>query len=225
VIVTGIAALLTVAHGPTWRVARNVVTIAHEGGHALVALLTGRKLDGVRLHSDTSGVTVSRGKPHGPGMVFTAMAGYVTPPLLGLGFAGLLSLGRVTLMLWASLALLGTMLIMIRNAYGVLSVVGTGAVIFAVSWFGSTEVQAGFAYLGAWFLLFAGARPVIELQRLRSRRMAPGSDADQLARLTGVPGLTWVFLFGLIALVSLLTGGKLLAPDTSTFTFPHLPGQ
>ncbi|MCW2918986.1 MAG: hypothetical protein JWN52_7054 [Actinomycetia bacterium] len=223
VIVVGILALLAVAHGPTWRIARNVVTIAHEGGHALVALLTGRKLDGVRLHSDTSGVTVSRGKPHGPGMVFTAMAGYITPPLLGLGFAGLLSLGRITLMLWASLGLLILMLIMIRNAYGVLSVVGTGAIIFAVSWLGNPEIQAGFAYLGAWFLLFAGARPVIELQRLRSRRMAPGSDADQLAHLTGVPGLTWVFLFGLIALVSLLAGGKLLAPDTSAF--PHLPGQ
>jgi hypothetical protein len=117
------------------------------------------------------------------------------------------------------------MLIRIRNAYGVMSIVVTGAIIFAVSWLGNTEVQAGFAYLGAWFLLFAGARPVIELQRLRSRRMAPGSDADQLARLTGVPGLTWVFLFGLIALVSLLAGSKLLAPDTSAFTFPHLPGR
>jgi hypothetical protein len=223
VILVGLIALLAVAHSPTWRVARNVVTIAHEGGHALVALVTGRKLDGVRLHSDTSGVTVSRGKPHGPGMVFTAMAGYITPPLLGLCFAGLLSLGRITLMLWASLALLGAMLIMIRNAYGVLSVVGTGAIIFAVSWLGNAEVQAGFAYLGAWFLLFAGARPVIELQRLRSRRMAAGSDADQLAHLTGVPGLTWVFLFGLVALVALLAGGRLLAPATSVL--PHLPGR
>ncbi|MGI8332261.1 M50 family metallopeptidase [Actinomadura scrupuli] len=223
VILVGLVALLAVAHSPTWRVARNVVTIAHEGGHALVALITGRKLDGIRLHSDTSGVTVSRGKPHGPGMVFTAMAGYVTPPLLGLFFAALLSVGRITLMLWASLALLGVMLIMIRNAYGVLSVVGTGAIIFAVSWLGNEEVQAGFAYLGAWFLLFAGARPVIELQRLRSRRMAPASDADQLAHLTGVPGLTWVFLFGLVALAALLAGGRLLAPDTSLL--PQLPGR
>src|SRR5581483_10209540 len=124
VILSGIVALLAVLYSPVWRVARNVVTIAHEGGHALVALVTGRKLDGIKLHSDTSGVTVSRGKPHGPGMVFTAMAGYVTPPLLGLAFAALLSDNRITLMLWASLALLLGMLINIRNAYGALSVLG-----------------------------------------------------------------------------------------------------
>src|SRR5690349_6218711 len=116
VVLVGAVALAAVLHGPTWRVARNTVTIAHEGGHALLALLTGRKLDGIKLHSDTSGVTVSRGKPHGPGMIFTAMAGYVTPPLLGLFFALLLAAGRITLMLWFTLALLAAMLVMIRNA-------------------------------------------------------------------------------------------------------------
>jgi hypothetical protein len=224
VLIAGLAALLAVAHPPTWRFARNVVTIAHEGGHALIALLFGRKLDGVRLHSDTSGVTVSRGKPAGPGMVFTALAGYSTPPLLGLAFALLLSAGRITLMLWASLALLAAMLIMIRNAYGVLTVVGTGAIIFAVSWLGDATVQAGFAYLAAWFLLLAGSRPVLELQRMRSRHQAPRSDADQLAHLTGVPGLAWVGVFGLVALLSLLAGARLLFPDTASLAVPHLPG-
>jgi hypothetical protein len=222
VILAGIVALVAVGYGPSWRVVRNVVTIAHEGGHALLALLTGRKLDGIRLHSDTSGVTVSRGKPHGPGMVFTAVAGYLTPPLLGLFFATLISVGRITLMLWASLALLGAMLIMIRNAYGVLSVVVTGGIIFVVSWLGDDTMRAGFAYLAAWFLLFAGARPVIELQRMRARRMAPSSDADQLAHLTGVPGLAWVGLFGFVALAALLAGGRLLAPDGASM--PNLPG-
>ncbi|XRQ13673.1 M50 family metallopeptidase [Actinomadura welshii] len=213
VVFVGLLALGAVVHGPTWRIARNTVTIAHEGGHALIALVTGRKLDGIKLHSDTSGVTVSRGKPHGPGMIFTAMAGYVTPPLLGLFFALLLAGGRITLMLWFSLALLGAMLIMIRNAYGALSVVATGAIVFGVSWLGSAEVQGGFAYLAAWFLLFAGARPVVELQRMRSRHMAPSSDADQLAHLTGVPGLAWVGLFAATSLLALLAGGALLAPD------------
>jgi hypothetical protein len=216
----GAAALLAVAHGPTWRVARNVVTIAHEGGHALVALLTGRQLDGVRLHSDTSGVTVSRGKPHGPGMIFTALAGYVTPPLLGLGCAWLLSDGRITLMLWTAIALLAAILIMIRNVYGVVSVVGTGAIIFAVSWLGDAKVQAGFAYLGAFFLLLAGARPVVELQQKRARRQARDSDADQLARLTMVPGLAWVTVFGIVALLALFLGVQLLIPESASV--PHL---
>jgi hypothetical protein len=225
VVMVGVIALVGVAHPPTWRVARNVVTIAHEGGHALVALAFGRKLDGIRLHSDTSGVTVSRGKPTGTGMVFTALAGYATPPLLGLVFALLLSDGRITLMLWASLALLAAMLIMIRNVYGVVSVVGTGAIIFAVSWLGDATVQAGFAYLAAWFLLLAGARPVIELQRMRARHQAPRSDADQLAYLTGVPGLAWVGVFGIVALVALFAGAQLLFPDTASLPrLSDLPG-
>ncbi|SNS43964.1 M50 family metallopeptidase [Actinomadura mexicana] len=224
VALVGLVALACVAHGPTWRVARNTVTIAHEGGHALVALIFGRKLDGIKLHSDTSGVTVSRGKPHGIGMIFTAMAGYVTPPLLGLLFALLLADGRITLMLWFSLALLAGMLIMIRNAYGALTVIVTGAVVFAVSWLGSATVQAGFAYLAAWFLLTAGTRPVIELQRMRARHMAPSSDADQLHHLTGVPGLVWVGLFAATALVALLAGGALLIPDVSLPDLPTPPG-
>ena len=224
VAIAGALALVAVGHPPAWRIARNVVTIAHEGGHALIALVFGRKLDGIRLHSDTSGVTVSRGRPTGAGMVFTALAGYVTPPLLGLAFALLLSDGRITLMLWASLALLGAMLIMIRNAYGAVSVIATGAIIFAVSWLGDAKVQAWFAYLAAWFLLLAGARPVIELQRMRSRHQAPRSDADQLAYLTGVPGLAWVGLFALVALLSLFGGAQLLFPDGASLSPPGLSG-
>jgi len=185
-----------------------VVTIAHEGGHALVALLVGRRLNNIELHSDTSGVTVSSGKPYGPGMVFTMMAGYPAPPLLGLGFAALVGAHRITLMLWLAIVLLATLLLKIRNAYGVFSVVATGGVLLAVSWFGSEALQGGFAYLGAWFLLIAGLRPVLELQR--SRRLRPGSDADQLAQLTGLPAMGWVVLFGAAALVALGFGGRLL---------------
>lgn len=88
VFVTGLVALLAVLPHGVWRVSRNAVTIAHEGGHGLIALVSGRRLDGIRLHSDTSGLTVSRGKPTGIGMVLTAAAGYTAPPLLGLGAPG-----------------------------------------------------------------------------------------------------------------------------------------
>jgi hypothetical protein len=219
VIATGLAALVAVSVRSVWHVLRNVVTIAHEGGHAFAALATGRQLQGIRLHSDTSGVTVSSGKPYGPGMIFTAFAGYVTPPLLGLGAAGLLALNHITALLWASILLLAAILLLIRNAFGVISVVTTGGVIFAVSWFGSSTVQAAFAYAFTWFLLLAGARPVLELQSKRSRGRAPDSDADQLARLTGMPGLMWVFGFGLVAMAALLAGGAWLLPGR----MPQLP--
>ncbi len=210
VVVTALAALAVVAVRGPWRVARNAITIAHEGGHALAALLTGRRLRGVRLHSDTSGLTLSAGRPTGPGMAMTLFSGYVAPSLLGLGGAVLLGGNHITLLLWVTVALLLAMLTLIRNPYGVFSVVLTGAVVFAVSWFGTPQVQAIFAYLAVWFLLIGGVRPVGELQTLRSRGRLPDSDADQLARVTHVPALLWVTLFGLVALLALVIGGYLL---------------
>jgi hypothetical protein len=196
-------ALLVVLAPASWRISRNAVTIAHEGGHALIAVLTGRRLTAVRLHSDTSGLTVSRGKPTGLGMVLTAVAGYIAPSLLGLGGAWLLSGHRITALLWISIVLLVLLLIMIRNAYGVLSLIVTGGLVFVVSWFAGPEVQAAFAYLAVWFLLLGGVRPVIELQAKRHRREAPDSDADQLQRLTHLPALLWVLFFGAVSLLSL----------------------
>ncbi|WP_283137013.1 M50 family metallopeptidase [Rhizohabitans arisaemae] len=207
VVVTGIAALAVVVYRPGWHASRGVVTIAHEGGHALVALLTGRRLEGIRLHSDTSGVTLTRGRPRGLGMILTAAAGYVAPSLLGFGGAWLISSSRITVLLWIMIVLLAGMLVMIRNFFGVVSILATGGALFAVSWFAPMDAQGAAAYLAVWFLLFGGVRPITELWSKRSRRQAPNSDAEQLARLTGVPALLWVALFLLIAVAALAVGG------------------
>ncbi|MCX5118789.1 M50 family metallopeptidase [Micromonospora sp. NBC_00362] len=211
VLITGAVALVVVSTRLPWRIARNAVTIAHEGGHALVALLTGRKLHGIRLHSDTSGLTLSAGRPTGPGMILTLLAGYVAPPLVGLAGAWLLGGNRITLLLWVAVALLLAMLVMIRNVFGMVSLLITGALVFAVSWYATPQVQAAFAYTGVWFLLLGGVRPVVELQRLRSRGRMPASDADQLAGLTPFPPLFWVGVFALVNLAALIAGALLLA--------------
>ncbi|MQS06348.1 M50 family metallopeptidase [Streptomyces alkaliphilus] len=214
VLATAAGALVLIGPWPVWRITRTTVTIAHEGGHGLVALLTGRTLEGIRLHSDTSGLTVSRGKPTGPGMILTAAAGYTAPSLLGLGGAALLGAGRLTALLWGATALLLAMLPMIRNVYGALTVILTGGVFFLVSWLTAAGVQAAFGYLAVWFLLLGGVRPVFELQRKRRRGGAPDSDADQLSRLTGVPAGLWVFVFHLVSIGCLVLGGSmLLDPD------------
>lgn len=205
-----VLALVVVLPYAAWRISRHVVTIAHEGGHALTALLTGRQLSGIRLHSDTSGLTVSRGRPTGPGMVATSLAGYLTPSLLGLLGAVLLTAGRITLMLWAALAVLAAMLVMIRNVFGVLSVITTIGIIFLVTWYASAQIQAGFAYFAVWLLLLGGVRPIAELHRMRRRGRLPNSDADQLARLTRLPGLFWVGFFLIGTIAALLLGGGLL---------------
>ncbi|MBO0801908.1 MAG: M50 family metallopeptidase [Nocardiopsaceae bacterium] len=225
--ITGVVALAVVVNSSTWHVARNAITIAHEGGHALVSLLTGRKLDGIRLHSDTSGVTYSSGRRNGPGIVLTTLAGYVSPPLLGALAAWLLAAHHVTAELWLLLALLAATFLAIRNAYGALAVLATAAAVCAVSLLTSAVVQAVFSYGTAWFLLLGGVRPVAELHRERSRpvrRGRPGrTDADQLARLTGMPGGIWVLVFGILAVAALALGVKLLIPTALHIPHPHLP--
>jgi len=211
VLVTALIALVVVAFRLLWRVARNAITIAHEGGHALVALLTGRKLRGIRLEFDTSGLTLSAGRPTGPGMMLTLLAGYIAPSLVGLAGAWILGGNRITLLLWAAVVLLLLMLINIRNAFGVVSVVVTGGIVLAVSWYASPQVQAAFAYTGVWFLLIGGVRPVGELQKLRRRGRMSGSDADQLAGLTHLPAVFWVFFFYLVTLAALVIGVFMLA--------------
>jgi hypothetical protein len=215
-------ALLIVLSPMSWRLARIAITIAHEGGHAVASLLSGRRLEGIRLHADTSGETVSRGRRNGPGLVITTLAGYLTPPLLGAGAAALLAAHRVTLLLALVLALLAVTLLMVRNWYGMLTVLLTGGAVLAAAWLATPPQRAGLAYGVAWFLLFGGIRPVAELARSRrmaARRRRPAfTDADQLARLTGLPGAAWVMLFALVALAALAFGTETL------ITWPaHLP--
>jgi hypothetical protein len=61
--------------------------------------------------------------------------------------------------------------------------------------------------VGTWFVLLAAPRAVLELHAHRRRGRARTSDADVLARLTRVPGLVWVALFGLVNVSALVVGG------------------
>jgi hypothetical protein len=211
--VTGLAALLVVLNAGSWRLAGKVITIAHEGGHALVSVLSGRRLEGIRLHADSSGVTYSRGRRRGPGLVLTSSAGYVTPSLLGVGAAALLATRHQSALLWLALLLLAVTFLAVRNAFGALAVLATAAGVFVISYFASAAVQAGFAYLAAWFLLLGGMRPALELTHRRRRSPRSGlSDADLLARLTGVSRHVWVAAFLLVCTVALALGTRLLIP-------------
>lgn len=197
-----VLAVAVVVWSPSWRLTRTVVTIAHEGGHAIVAVLAGRGLTGIRLHADTSGMTVSTGARRGPGLVFTFLAGYPAPPLLGLGGALLVAADRAALMLWIALALLVATLVHIRNVYGAVAVLATGALVTAVAFWGQPRLQDGFAAALCWFLAVGGVRAVRELQRGRRRGHHGDSDADMLARLTGVPGALWTGAFWTVGTVA-----------------------
>ncbi len=206
VVIIGAVALLAVL--AAWPLVRGLVTVCHEAGHAVVALLVGRKLSGIKLHSDTSGLTLTRGKPSGPGMILTLIAGYPAASVIGLGAAWLAGAGYSAGVLWSMVVLLALMLVKIRNLYGALVVLGTGAVIGATTWFAPPSVTAWLALGLAWVFLLAAPRPVLEVARNRN----PGTDAAQLARISGVPRLGWVLLWLVLTVGALVAGAWLLVP-------------
>jgi hypothetical protein len=136
-----------------------LITITHEGAHGVAAFVTGRRLQGIRLHSDSSGLTVSSGRPSGPGMVTTLMAGYLGPAVVGLGAVVMLIAGHSLGLLWLFVILLALLLIQIRNFYGFALILGCGVGLILVSWYLPAPMQSGLAYVLTWTLLLAAPKP------------------------------------------------------------------
>ncbi len=207
-LVLAVLALLLVAQPVSYRWIRHGVTVVHEAGHAAVAVLVGRRLSGIRLHSDTSGLTVSRGRPRGPGMVATLLAGYPAPAVVGLLGAWVVGQGYAVGLLWAVVAVTAVLVLFVRNVYGVWVLLVLGSGVAAASWWLPDAVLVWLACLLVWALLLAAPRSVLDLAR--SGRRGLGSDAAQLAGLTGVPGVLWTAAFLLVTVAALLAGGFLM---------------
>lgn len=226
VLIVAAVVMVVVASPAGYRLVRHLITLVHEAGHALVAVLSGRRLSGIRLHADTSGVTVSRGRPRGPGMVATLLAGYPAPALVGLGGAWLLGAGYAAASLWALVLTCAVMLLLVRNLYGLWVVLVTGGVVAGLSWLAPDAVIQWAAYLVVLALLVGAPRSVVELRRGRSARRGlrekvrhggptrggGSSDADQLAALTGVPAGLWTAVFWIVTVGCLVLGGWILWP-------------
>ncbi len=196
-----------------WHVVRHVVTIAHEAGHATVATLLGRDVRGIRLHSDTSGLTTHSGSTKRLPLVLTSFAGYPAPAVVGLLAAAFLHQGYAFAFLWVVVILLVLVLVQIRNFYGfvvmVLAIGGFGW----LAWSAPDVWRIGVAYGVTWLLLLGAVRAVVELHG--SRRSAGGrsSDADALARATRVPGVVWVALFWLVTVACAAGGAWLMVGE------------
>ncbi|MDN5571806.1 MAG: M50 family metallopeptidase [Propionibacteriaceae bacterium] len=208
----GLLALAIVATPAGWRIVRHLVTLIHEAGHAAMAILVGRQVGGIRLHSDSSGVTLSRGRPRGPGMIATVLAGYPAPAVVGLAGAWLLGAGHAAAVLWALVFTCALMVVAIRNWYGLWVVLVTGTGVALLSWFAPGQVLTGVAYLLVWVLLLTAPRSLVNLQSARRSRGSRTSDPDQLARLTWLPAWLWVGVFWVLCLAALAVGAWQLVP-------------
>lgn len=208
-LISGLA-LLVAAVPSLWRVARQAGTIIHEMGHVVVAVLTGRTVRGIALHSDTSGVTVSRGRPTGPGMLLTTLAGYPAPGILAAGLAWLVTAGHAGAALTVYQVVLVAALLLSRNAVGIASCLAAVLAIGAVWWWNDPAAVMYLVVALSVFYAVAGVRSSVDVIQAHARARRRGgrethSDAAQAARAwraLPLPAPLWLLGFLLMSLAS-----------------------
>lgn len=186
---------------PAWLVARHAVTIVHEMGHVMMAWAWGRRIDGIRLHTDTSGLAITAGKPRGLGVLMTFLAGYTAPALVGLAmvwasFAGYSGIALTLLVVVLVLAFL-----LVRNIFGLLVAAAALAGSGWVLWVGDAQTVTAVTFIAGLFLTIGGLRSVGDLSKAHSRGEGATSDAGMAARHSLLPAVAWIWVFGVVNLV------------------------
>jgi hypothetical protein len=181
-----------------WKLTRLFATYVHEAGHAVIAVLTGRRVTKIRLEADTSGTTEHVGERYGIGRLLTAFAGYPAPALAGWGVIAAILHGYPR---WAiaGFGLLALLLALVQRSWRgwLITLIMLGGVWLLAPF--SDSIPSVVLALIAGYLLMASPRTVVELHLLRRRHLREmgevHSDADSLASHTGIPAGFWEVLF------------------------------
>lgn len=167
-------------------------TFVHEGGHALVSVLTGGGVYRLGISSPESGVTWTW-YPSRLSSILTSAAGYAMPSLAGLGAAVQLQRGHVAAVLALTVVAAGLLLLLSADLLTFVIVAGIGMVAFAALAWAPQWAQTTVAYLEAWLLLTSELSGIGHLAAIRLRGGSEnGDDAANLAAKTHIPGFVWI---------------------------------
>ena len=205
----GFLILLLVVFTDSW--ARSLVTVAHEGGHMVMAIITGRGYSHFYLSDGGGGATDGIKAGWGIGGMAVTFVGYPMPCLLGLGGAAIIRHGHAWSVLWVALVLLLVAFFQAGSGSGEGGSLAQAVVLLTflgVGWValnGSPYLQAAVAVGLVWWMLIGGAYwASVGLIR------GEGSDAAALARATLIPRIVWHVVWALIGIFALVTGGRYL---------------
>jgi hypothetical protein len=167
-------------------------TIVHEGGHAVVGIVTGGGVYRFEITSPDTGTTYGW-YPSWFSSVATGVAGYAMPSLVGLGVAALLHRGHAAAVLTLTVVAMVLLLFVARDMITLGSLLAVGVLAFAALRWAPVWLQGGIAYAEAWLLLTSEIGGIAALLATRIRGHQAGTDdAKGLAQETHVPSLVWI---------------------------------
>jgi len=205
VLVIGVVVLALVAVPVTSTWVGSLVTVAHEGGHLVVAVLSGRNPQHFLVNERKGGGSTTAVLKWGVTLPLVLAAGYLTPPLAGLAGAALVVAGKSWSLLWVAIILLLGAWAKSQGLFTGLIVLLAGAGVGYVAVEGSPQVQSVLAVALVWLMLLGGVRSLVNLGL-----GADKSDTAQLSAATWIPRVVWAALFWVVALVCLWFGARLL---------------
>ncbi|MDD9270897.1 M50 family metallopeptidase [Paenibacillus sp. GCM10023248] len=181
---------------------RNLDTMVHEFGHAVMTLALSGQVQRIELYANHSGVTLSAiSQARSWSIIPVALAGYMTASLFAWFLFSAFAKGRQHIGFMVMIAISAVSLaLFVRNGFGMLFLIGfiglTG-VMMAVPF----KWMRDFYYLLLAFLCLEesvfGPITLVQLAWMNARQ---AGDATNLALHTGIPAMAWAIMFTLFAL-------------------------
>ncbi|NOU70700.1 M50 family peptidase [Paenibacillus sp. LMG 31458] len=179
---------------------RNLDTMVHEFGHAVVTLALSGKVMYIELYQDHSGVTYSSITKQWA-IIPVAIAGYITASLFAWFLFSAYSKGKQRLGLQVMIVLSALSLILfVRNGFGIMFLVGFIALTIIVLALTPKWLRDFYYLLLAFLCLEESVFGPFSLVIYAWGNARQAGDATNLALNTGIPAIVWAILFTLFAL-------------------------
>lgn len=189
------AIVLALWHTPLVYPLKIFVVLLHELSHGLAAVATGGSIERIELSAAEGGLCVTRGGSR----FLTLSAGYLGSLLSGalILVVGARSRHDRALVAGLGLVTLGVTLLYVRTSFGLLyGLLAGAALLAAAAWLPAAVSDAVLCVVGIVSCLYA----VEDIASDLLFRDIPGSDANALAALTGIPGVVWGAFWAALAI-------------------------
>ncbi|TDF97038.1 M50 family metallopeptidase [Paenibacillus piri] len=206
---------------------RNLDTMIHEFGHAVVTLALSGQVMYIELFANHSGVTYSR-VMNNWSQIPISLAGYMTASLFAVFLFKMRAKGkqRFGLQVITLLAII-SLVLFVRNEFGIMWLVGFIALTIVMLALMPRWLSDFYYLLLAFLTLEESVLGPISLIIYSLENPAAAGDATNLSRITAIPAIGWSVLFTLFALwcaksaIQAFLGGRRSGPRPTRQQYPN----